>query len=118
MKYLIAFVLLLSPFAAAAQSPAAPKSVADCEKIKNDLAYNQCLASFGPKQGERASGTPSDEDAQTGRSAHGGTSVRGSRGRQAASFNVVSGRGRSSRKASASSGAERPESGRARRRRR
>ena len=25
-----------------------PRSVSDCERLKNDLAYNQCLAMFGP----------------------------------------------------------------------
>jgi hypothetical protein len=117
MKHLIACVLLLCPLGAAAQSPDAPTSVADCEKIKSDLAYNQCLASFGPKQGERSPHSPPDEDAQTSRSARGGT-FRGSRGRQAASFSVVSGKARASRKASASSDAASPENVRARRRRR
>ncbi|SFL29618.1 hypothetical protein [Methylorubrum salsuginis] len=31
---------------AAAQG--APRSMAECERLKNDLAYNQCLAMFGP----------------------------------------------------------------------
>ena len=44
MKYLVALLLLAWPLAAAAE----PQSIADCEKIKGDLAYNQCLASFGP----------------------------------------------------------------------
>jgi hypothetical protein len=26
----------------------APRSMAECERLKNDLAYNQCLAMFGP----------------------------------------------------------------------
>lgn len=26
----------------------APRSVGECERLKNDLAYNQCLAMFGP----------------------------------------------------------------------
>ena len=94
MKYLISSLLVLCPLAAAAQSPGAAKSVADCESIKNDLAYNQCLASFGPKQGERAAGA--DDDGESWRqSRRGGKS--GRRGRQAASFDVVS--GRSSQKA-------------------
>ncbi len=25
-----------------------PRSVGECERLKNDLAYNQCLAMFGP----------------------------------------------------------------------
>jgi len=44
MRYFIALLLLAWPLAAAAQ----PRSIADCEKVKGDLAYNQCLASFGP----------------------------------------------------------------------
>ena len=31
-----------------AQAQGAPRSVSDCERLKNDLAYNQCLALFGP----------------------------------------------------------------------
>ena len=94
MKYLIVSLLVLCPLAAAAQSPGAAKSVADCENIKNDLAYNQCLASFGPKQGERAAGA--NDDGESWRQSRRGRSARG--GRQAATFDVVS--GRSSRKVS------------------
>lgn len=25
-----------------------PRSIAECERLKNDLAYNQCLSMFGP----------------------------------------------------------------------
>ena len=25
-----------------------PRSIGECERLKNDLAYNQCLAMFGP----------------------------------------------------------------------
>jgi hypothetical protein len=95
MRYLISSLLVLCPLAAFAQSPGAAKSVEDCENIKNDLVYNQCLASFGPKHGERRAGAGHDDGdgpSRRGRSARGG--------RQAATFNVVSG-GRSSRKASA-----------------
>ena len=49
MRHLLIGALLLGSSAAAAQ-PAAPS---DCEGIRNDLAYNRCLASFGPKRGER-----------------------------------------------------------------
>ena len=31
-----------------ASAQTAPRSMADCERLKNDLAYNQCLAMFGP----------------------------------------------------------------------
>src|SRR4051812_50161496 len=74
MKRIVLVVLLILPFAAAAQP--APKSIADCERIKADLAYNQCLASFGPKMGERRSGrvaAPADDDAPV--------ATRGRRGR-------------------------------------
>ena len=93
MKYLISSLLVLCPLAAFAQSPGGAKSVADCEGIKNDLVYNQCLASFGPKHGERrvggGDGGDGDGAPRRGRSARGG--------RQAATFDVMS--GRSSRKA-------------------
>jgi hypothetical protein len=84
---------VLCPLAAFAQSPGSAKSVDDCEGIKNDMVYNQCLASFGPKQGERRAmgGDDGDGPPRRGRSARGG--------RQAATFDVLS--GRSSRKARA-----------------
>jgi hypothetical protein len=44
MKYLVPLLFLAWPLAVAAE----PRSIDDCEKIKGDLAYNQCLASFGP----------------------------------------------------------------------
>ena len=93
MKYLALFVLLAFPAAAAAQ--ASPKSIADCERIKGDLAYNQCLSMFGPKVGERrsrAAAAPADdgdEPAVTrGRRGRHGYSRRG--GRQRAAFEVGS----------------------------
>jgi hypothetical protein len=92
MKYPILAALLAFPCAAMAQP--APKSIAGCEKIKGDLAYNQCLASFGPKRGERpsrgAAAAPADGDepvatrGRRGRSA--GYARRG--GRQRAVFEV------------------------------
>ncbi len=39
---------LLSLLASAACAQATPRSVGECERLKNDLAYNQCLAMFGP----------------------------------------------------------------------
>jgi hypothetical protein len=47
MKYLIALCLFAWPFTASAQAPT-PRSIQDCEGIKVDMAYNQCLAAFGP----------------------------------------------------------------------
>src|SRR3954451_10229025 len=92
MKRIVLVVLLILPFAAAAQP--APKSIADCEKIKNDLAYNQCLASFGPKMGERAPRVHVGEDPESSvteqaTTSRGRRNVRGSRGRQSMSFDVV-----------------------------
>lgn len=96
MRTLLAALLIALPGAALAQG--APRSIADCERIKADLAYNQCLAEFGPKFGERAPrGGPvaedgGDEPRRTVRSSRRGRSAyqRGRRGRQAASFNIVS----------------------------
>jgi len=33
---------------ACALAQGTPRSVGECERLKNDLAYNQCLAMFGP----------------------------------------------------------------------
>ena len=43
---LTAGCLLALVVPAAAQGT--PRSMAECERLKNDLAYNQCLAMFGP----------------------------------------------------------------------
>ncbi len=96
MKYLLTTLLLLFPLAAAAQSPGASKSMSDCEKIKNDLAYNQCLASFGPKRGERGAGGMSvgeDDDGPAMTGSRGPRVGRTRSGRQTAAFDVVSGGG-------------------------
>jgi hypothetical protein len=42
----VVLLTLLAPTLALAQG--APRSVGECERLKNDLAYNQCLAMFGP----------------------------------------------------------------------
>jgi hypothetical protein len=93
MKYLALAAFLAFPVAAAAQTPG---SIQDCERIKGDLAYNQCLAMFGPKVGERrraAGVAPAEEDEpaversdRRGRYAY----RRGSRGRMTASFEIGS----------------------------
>ncbi|MEH3118474.1 MAG: hypothetical protein PGN25_13010 [Methylorubrum populi] len=44
--HVLAACLLVSTAPAFAQG--APRSMAECERLKNDLAYNQCLAMFGP----------------------------------------------------------------------
>ncbi|MBY0253901.1 MAG: hypothetical protein K2X54_21400, partial [Methylobacterium organophilum] len=46
LKPLAALVVLLAPVPALAQGT--PRSIGECERLKNDLAYNQCLAMFGP----------------------------------------------------------------------
>ena len=49
-------VVLLPCLALSALAQGAPRSVAECERLKNDLAYNQCLAMFGPPAKNVASG--------------------------------------------------------------
>ncbi len=97
MKYLFTAILLLWPLAATAQP--APASPGDCERIKNDLAYNQCLASFGPKRGERPAREAADEadEPAAGAPRSRGPVRRG--GRQTAVFDVVSGRDEAARPA-------------------
>ncbi|MCJ2013944.1 hypothetical protein [Methylobacterium sp. J-076] len=51
---LVASILCVVPFAALAQGT--PRSIGDCERLKNDLAYNQCLAMFGPAAKNVAAG--------------------------------------------------------------
>lgn len=51
---LTAGCLLALAVPAAAQG--APRSMAECERLKNDLAYNQCLAMFGPPARNLAGG--------------------------------------------------------------
>ena len=96
---LAAFTVLLAPLPALAQGT--PRSIIECERLKNDLAYNQCLAMFGPAAknvaGGYASADPAAvpafaaplaqgedvaEPAPSGRRGH----YRGRRGRQSAVF--------------------------------
>ena len=51
---LTASCLLALAVPAAAQGT--PRNMAECERLKNDLAYNQCLAMFGPPARNVASG--------------------------------------------------------------
>jgi hypothetical protein len=95
MKYLLTCAVLLAPLTAAAQVPQAARSAADCERLRDDLAYNQCLASFGPRRGERSAPGmgAADENGEALAGARGAGSVRRTRnGRKAAAFDVVSGR--------------------------
>ena len=53
-RFLASFLLVgfgcaaLPVLATRASAQNAPRSMAECERLKNDLAYNQCLAMFGP----------------------------------------------------------------------
>ncbi|MBB2960359.1 hypothetical protein [Methylobacterium sp. R2-1] len=50
-------VMLAAPVVAHnAAAQGTPRSMAECERLKNDLAYNQCLAMFGPPARNVASG--------------------------------------------------------------
>ncbi|GBU16453.1 MULTISPECIES: hypothetical protein [Methylobacterium] len=89
-----------------ASALAAPRSIGDCESLKNDLAFNQCLAMFGPEAklitgGDGGSGgaasmpaatasaaaTTEEPPAETRRSRYGRRSW-GHRGRQSMAFAV------------------------------
>jgi len=45
-------LFLLTAFFILKTAEAAPRSIDDCEKIKEAEAYNLCLASFGPVRGQ------------------------------------------------------------------
>ncbi len=67
-------LLLLSALPALAQG--SPRSIGECERLKNDLAYNQCLAMFGPPAksvaGGDGSGAPPVQDFAPGAAAAAG----------------------------------------------
>jgi hypothetical protein len=44
-------ITVVGALLAGASAQAAPKNIDDCEKIKEPMAYNECLASFGPAVG-------------------------------------------------------------------
>lgn len=105
MRYWVALCLLMSPLAAAAQGAApAPKSIQDCERIKVDLAYNQCLASFGPAAHTRPGVVAPGQDPEVATPANprrfGRLAKRkgrvAARGRQKAAFAVKGGRKKAS----------------------
>lgn len=85
-----------------------PRSVAECERLKNDLAYNQCLAMFGPPARNVVGGfaaadsaavaaiPQAEEPAEEARPSRRGR-YRARRGRQSAVFVAGSGEGRSYR---------------------
>ena len=55
MKFLREMVVM-GALLAGASAQAAPKNIDDCEKIKEPMAYNECLASFGPAVGHVGAG--------------------------------------------------------------
>ncbi|MGL4439141.1 MAG: hypothetical protein ACRCUE_07715 [Bosea sp. (in: a-proteobacteria)] len=49
------YLVLLSMIAGVMMTaPSSARSLDDCEKIKDWHAYNTCLASFGPRRGQRS----------------------------------------------------------------
>ena len=58
---LTALAVLLAPLPSLAQGM--PRSIFECERLKNDLAYNQCLAMFGPAAKNVAGGYASADPA-------------------------------------------------------
>ncbi|CCJ08349.1 Hypothetical protein BN69_2898 [Methylocystis sp. SC2] len=55
---IIGAMLFASSLLFAAPALAAPRSIDDCEAIKDADAYNRCLASFGPTRGQRGASYP------------------------------------------------------------
>lgn len=53
--------LLLVGLGGGASAQGTPRSVGECERLKNDLAYNQCLAMFGPAAKNVAGGYATGE---------------------------------------------------------
>ena len=49
-------IVVVGALLAGASAQAAPKNIDDCEKIKEPMAYNECLASFGPAVGHVGAG--------------------------------------------------------------
>ena len=59
-KLLARLTLAVAAFLAVLAAPAlaAPRSIDDCEAIKEADAYNRCLASFGPMRGQHGATYP------------------------------------------------------------
>lgn len=68
--------LLLATLLPAEWAGAAPRSIADCEKIQEADAYNRCLASFGPVRGQHSSIYP-------------GVAIEGGKGKGAGSYRAA-----------------------------
>jgi hypothetical protein len=59
MRHPVAFLVLVGPLllgSLPALAQAGPRSINDCERVKGDLAYNGCLAMFGPKANVKGGG--------------------------------------------------------------
>jgi hypothetical protein len=70
---------------------AAPRSISDCESIKQADAYNNCLASFGPAAhvGGPTTAPPSDKTAAQGKSRQRGRHLRAWAGRSHTGVTVL-----------------------------
>ncbi len=91
MRILVAAALLLLPAIASAQ--AQPKKIEDCEAISAPLAYNACLAQFGPARrpgGPAVTEVPPDADKKKffRRGGKRGKIARGRGGRAHAEFKI------------------------------
>lgn len=66
----------------AAPASAAPRTIDDCEAIKDANAYNLCLASFGPTRGQHGATYPgvASEGEKGGGGASGGKRATGRHG--------------------------------------
>jgi hypothetical protein len=58
MKSVVIQMGLALVLCAAAPAAAAPRTINDCEAIKEPNAYNLCLASFGPVRGQHGATYP------------------------------------------------------------
>jgi hypothetical protein len=58
MKSAVILTGLALALCAAAPAAAAPRTINDCEAIKEPNAYNLCLASFGPVRGQHGATYP------------------------------------------------------------
>jgi hypothetical protein len=68
-------LLLLLPVLLATPAAAGPRTIDDCESIKEASAYNLCLASFGPVRGQRGANYPGVASEGEKRSGGAGRSV-------------------------------------------
>ena len=89
VRILLAAALIALPVSALAQ--AQPKKIEECESITAPLAYNACLAKFGPARrpgGPEVTEVPPDADKKVSRRGRRGKIARGRGGRAHAEFSV------------------------------